>query len=262
MYRDSKVDPVVKYYDETLALSGKSELSWYEKKVITYGGPVLDIACGTGRLSLFFAKKGYLVTAIDNSQGMLSVFQDKLHKHPELRRRISVHRLSMSNFSFPQKFNTILCVDAYFHNLTPLDEKKCLNCVSRHLNPRGRFFFNVHNYDPKFIEMCRESRGEKWTERKKYWINNKKEQIILEQALDIDEDEQLIITLLRFKRYNKKGDFLSLEHSKWMSHYRTQDHYEKLIMEMGLVVENLVGSYENGSVNENSQLIFQIKRAE
>ena len=117
----------------------------------------------------------------------------------------------------------------------------------------------MHNFNPEFIEKCKKSRGNIWTERKRYWIRENSEQIILDQALDIDESKQIIITHLRFNRYNNKGDLLSLETSEWYSHYRTREHYEKIINDSELEVESLVGSYENGPVNENSQLIFQTK---
>jgi 2-polyprenyl-3-methyl-5-hydroxy-6-metoxy-1,4-benzoquinol methylase len=258
MYQDSDKDPVVKYYDETLAISGKSEIGWYNSKVSEFGGPILDLACGTGRISIFFALKGYSLISLDNSAGMIDIFRKKLDMLSELKSNIQIYKSAMSNFSLNQQFNSILCIDAFYHNLTFEDEENCLKCVFNHLTPSGRFLFNVHNINPKFIDACKKFRGKKWTERKKYWIRNKMEQIVLEQALDIDEAKQLIITLLRFKRYNKKDKLLSLEESKWFSHYRTLDHYKKIIAESGLVIENVIGSYENGPVDENSQLIFQI----
>ena len=186
MYRGSEEDPIVKYYDETLGTSGKSEIEWYINKVSEFGGPILDLACGTGRISILFAEKGYQVTSLDSSKGMLQMFYDKLENLPKLKRLISIHNLNMHNFDLDRKFNSILCIDAFFHNLTHEHELGCLTSVAHHLTPEGRFFFNVHNFNPNFIEKCKESRGSIWTERNRYWIRDNTERVVINQSLDID----------------------------------------------------------------------------
>lgn len=85
----------------------------------------------------------------------------------------------MDNFQFDIKFNTILCIDAFFHNLSYKDEINCLNYVFKHLTQNGRFFFNVHNPNEEFLNFFKESKGQKWIERGRYWINNQTERIIL-----------------------------------------------------------------------------------
>ena len=59
MYGSEDLDFVVKYYDDAFGISGENELSWYLAKVNESGGPVLDLACGTGRLTLLFAREGF-----------------------------------------------------------------------------------------------------------------------------------------------------------------------------------------------------------
>ena len=51
---------------------------------IVAGGTVLDIACGTGRHSLFFGERGYRVTAVDRDIGRIgSLAADAAnHEHP------------------------------------------------------------------------------------------------------------------------------------------------------------------------------------
>ena len=51
-------DHAVKYYDEAFGITGESEADWYLSTARTFGGPVLDLACGTGRLVLLLAKGG------------------------------------------------------------------------------------------------------------------------------------------------------------------------------------------------------------
>lgn len=76
MYGSEKTDLVVRYYDLAFGISGETEVAWYLDKAETFGGPVLDLACGTGRLSILLARQGFQVTALDRSEGMLNLFRE------------------------------------------------------------------------------------------------------------------------------------------------------------------------------------------
>src|SRR5919201_795866 len=105
MYGSNKTDLVVKYYDDAFGIGGESEVGWYVSKATTFGGPVLDLACGTGRLSLILAHKGFEVTGIDQSEGMLDQFDRKLQAQPpEIRRRVRVENQSMADFALDRRF--------------------------------------------------------------------------------------------------------------------------------------------------------------
>ncbi|HEX9090987.1 MAG TPA: methyltransferase domain-containing protein, partial [Anaerolineales bacterium] len=99
MYGHKETDLVVKYYDIVFGPSGEDELSWYLEKVRSSGGPVLDLGCGTGRLSILTAKEGYEVTGIDQSEGMLEIFKGKLLKlPPDVHEKICIKNRKMSDF--------------------------------------------------------------------------------------------------------------------------------------------------------------------
>ena len=82
MYGSKRTDLVVKYYDDAFGVSGDTEVGWYLSKAKVFGGPVLDLACGTGRLAFLLAHEGFQITAIDQSAGMLNQFRDKLKAQP------------------------------------------------------------------------------------------------------------------------------------------------------------------------------------
>ena len=143
MYGSDETDLVVKYYDLAFGISGESEVNWYLDKVKNYGGPVLDLACGTGRLAIIIAKEGFEVTAIDSSKGMLHIFEGNLLKSSSsVQDRIKIDHQNMTGFNLDRKFNTIICCDAFFHNQTVEDEILCLKKVAAHLAPKGVFVFN------------------------------------------------------------------------------------------------------------------------
>jgi 2-polyprenyl-3-methyl-5-hydroxy-6-metoxy-1,4-benzoquinol methylase len=262
MYGSHASDPVVKYYDLTLGVSGKHETAWYLDNIHTSGGPVLDLGCGTGRLSLLVAREGFHVTGLDQSPGMLHLFNDKLNQESkEIRKRIQVSRQKMSDFSLDRKFNTIICVDAFFHNTSVDEEIHCLKCVRKHLKPHGRFLFNLPNPNCEFIQKWKDPENQKFEERGRYTLDDESGTILVEQASLCDEFEQTVKTRLRFTRFDAQGNKIDQEESSWVIRYIFKHEAVHLLYRMGFVVKSLVGDYQNGPVKNGSQLIFEVGRA-
>ncbi|MFX1283010.1 MAG: class I SAM-dependent methyltransferase [Promethearchaeota archaeon] len=260
MYGSKTEDPIVKYYDETVGTSGRYEMEWYLTKAHSFGDPILDIACGTGRMSILLAKEGHDVVAFDRSEGMLTRFHEKLSREPiEIKNRVQIFQQNMDNFSFKEKFNTIICVDSFFHNLSEQEALKCLKCVSQHLTSQGRFLFNVPNPNQEFLQKCLESQGKIWNIRNKYPLGNSGKTIKVEDASAADIQAQLIFTKLRFTCFDSEGNIIERTESSWTTRYMYEDQYLTLIEASGLEVELIVGTYQNEPVSPTSQLIFQLK---
>jgi len=258
MYGLEDTDPIVKYYDETVGICGESEINWYLEKVKTYGGPVLDLACGTGRIALLLLQQGYKVWCIDDSEGMLTLFQKKLQNEPvDVQERLTIQKKKMSDFHLTRKFKSIICVDAFFHNLTVKEEIDCLLCVAAHLNPEGRFFFNIPNPNFEFLLKCAGPQGKVYRERKSYPLKSGKV-VLIEEAFNADLLEQTIVTKLCYTKMNK-GVTVETEESQWKIRYLFQYEAVHLLYRCGFEVESIVGDYDNGPVTTSSQLIFQAR---
>ena len=88
-------------------------------KSVEFGGPVLDLACGTGRVSIRLAQGGLRVTAVDQSEGMLEQLRKKLeHEEESVRDLVELTNQEMATFDLGHKYGTIVCADDFFHNLT------------------------------------------------------------------------------------------------------------------------------------------------
>ncbi|MHA2074683.1 MAG: class I SAM-dependent methyltransferase [Candidatus Hodarchaeales archaeon] len=216
---------------------------------------------GTGRIALILAKKGFRIIAFDRSEGMLARFNEKLAKEPtEIKQQIHIVQQEMEKFTFKEKFNTIICVDAFFHNLSEQEALNCLKSVNQHLTPQGRFLFNVPNPNEAFLQKCKASQGKMWTVRHKYTLAKTGTAILVEEAPDADIEKQLIKAKLRFTLLDSKGKMIERTESSWITRYMYQDQYLNLVEKSGLEVENLIGTYQNEPVTPTSQLIFQLTR--
>lgn len=82
------------------------------------GGELLDLACGTGSLSLHLSKRGYTVTAADISQEMLTAAAAKSSK---------VHWLccDMTRLPFAEQFDAVVCALDSINHLPNLNAVQC-----------------------------------------------------------------------------------------------------------------------------------------
>ena len=65
-----------KHYDQ-IHRDADWDLSFWSGQARKYGDPVLELACGTGRVANTLALEGFRVTGIDNAETMLSEVRSK-----------------------------------------------------------------------------------------------------------------------------------------------------------------------------------------
>lgn len=134
------------YYDEVM----KNYFENKQKKVIDSilksnkfsGSSVADIACGTGSVALYFASMGYKTFGLDLSKEMLQIAKDKADEH---NLKIKFSRQDIRNFTLPNKVDLITCnFDSLSYILDTKEMKEVFQSVSKNLNPKGLFIFDLN----------------------------------------------------------------------------------------------------------------------
>lgn len=125
--------------------SKQEDVPFYLDMAKQTGGPVLELACGTGRVLLPLARAGFEVTGIDISQRMIDKLQAKLDKEPrEVQSRVALKCADMRDYRFSQKFKFVFCAfNSFLHLLTTDDQLACLRSVREYLADDGRLAINV-----------------------------------------------------------------------------------------------------------------------
>lgn len=104
---------------------------------------ILEMACGTGSLSYYFAKAGYDLTAFDLSEEMLSIAYNKLINF----NNIELLQLDMREFSFDKKFDSIIATcDSINYIIETSELLKTFKNVYNHLNDKGLFIFDINSH--------------------------------------------------------------------------------------------------------------------
>jgi SAM-dependent methyltransferase len=106
------------------------------------GGPVLDVACGTGRIMLPCLQAGIEVEGLDLSAALLARLREKA---TALGFRPQLYEASMSAFVLPRRYALIMIpFNAFVHNLTTDDQIATLKTCRDHLAPGGLLTFDTY----------------------------------------------------------------------------------------------------------------------
>ncbi len=116
-------------------------LDYYTGLAHAANGPVLDIACGTGRILLPCVQAGVDIEGLDLFEPMLNALRAKaaaLGLAPRL------HRSDMSDFSLSRRFALIVIpFNAFIHNMIQEAQLGCLRRCREHLLPGGELTFDT-----------------------------------------------------------------------------------------------------------------------
>jgi SAM-dependent methyltransferase len=99
------------------------------------GGPVLELGCGTGRVTLDLAERGHRVTGLDADAGLVRELGARARRHGL---RVDAVTADARSFSLPGRFSLVLAPMQVVQLLGGTKgRQRALACVRRHLEPDG-----------------------------------------------------------------------------------------------------------------------------
>ncbi|MBI2900322.1 MAG: class I SAM-dependent methyltransferase [Planctomycetes bacterium] len=130
-----------------------ADLPFYRSLASAAGGPILECGVGTGRVALELARAGHRVHGVDAEPGMLAELEARLRLEPgDVRTRVTFDRADVATMSLGRRFPLVLApFNALGGQLTAESLDGFLRGVRRHLDPGGRFAFDVWNPGPELL---------------------------------------------------------------------------------------------------------------
>jgi SAM-dependent methyltransferase len=145
-------------YDLEEADRSAPRIKFYADLVERTGGPVLELACGTGIVTLPIAERGLQVTGVDLARPML------LHAHGKAGfQHLSIDFIEADarQLHLHKKFACILLTgNAFQAFLRRVDQERLLANVKSHLGPQGTFAFETRN--PSGHDLSNQPDEESW----------------------------------------------------------------------------------------------------
>jgi SAM-dependent methyltransferase len=110
-----------------------ADLPLWEELTEAHGGPVLELGCGTGRVALHLARRGYEVIGIDRDQELLDVLEERAK-----RLELTTLRADARAFDLAQPVGLVLAPTHLLQLLPDRAERaECLRSVAQALRPGG-----------------------------------------------------------------------------------------------------------------------------
>jgi len=219
-----------------------------------HGPRLLELACGTGRLTLPLAREGFAITGLDLSPEMLRIAREKLqHEPPEVQARVRLLQGDMSDFAVGEPADlALLPLSSIFHLHTRAEQVGCLACMRHHLAPGGAAVIDVTPAEM----MANQTVGE---EREyKSGVNPETGKVTRElgRKLSLDKRTQRVTVEHTYIEEDPEGDhrrFVFVDSYTWVR----EEQMRELLAEVGLPKVAVFGSYDFRSPERDSQrMIF------
>jgi ubiquinone/menaquinone biosynthesis C-methylase UbiE len=228
-------DQIAELYDPW-SRSVTEDIEFYVEEAVRAGGPVVELAVGTGRIAVPIAAAGIPVIGVDQSAGMLSVAR----RYAAEQSVENVLDLRVGDLRHPpvdERVHLVICPFRSLLHLPTAEEKlAALRAARSLLVPGGRLVFDVFSPTSDDIE---ETHG-RWLER---------EPGIFERA---DWDEATRTMTLSVKRDDTAATFTL--------HWLSATEWRGLIEAAGFEVEALYGWFDRRPYEEHADTIWLCRR--
>lgn len=137
-------DELARFYDWEHA-DYDPDVPLYQDFARRTGGPILEVACGSGRLMAPLLKLGERVVGVDSSGPMLRRAHDALAA-AGLLRRAGLHEADVRQLALDERFRLVVYgLDSFGLLLSVDDQLAALRAIGRHLVPGGLLVLDVAN---------------------------------------------------------------------------------------------------------------------
>ncbi|MCH7479978.1 MAG: class I SAM-dependent methyltransferase [Chloroflexi bacterium] len=121
----------------------REDIPFWQGLAAQQGGPILELGCGTGRVTLELAGEGHEVYGLDNDADTLAVLQRRLSESD--LPNVAYRQADMTEFSLKSKFPLIILPCNTYSTLSAQQRLVTLECVQKHLAAGGLFAASMLN---------------------------------------------------------------------------------------------------------------------
>ncbi len=215
------------------------------------GQAVLELGCGTGRVTLPIAQAGVEITGVDNAAPMLDVARRKAGDASNPR----WVQADMASFELDQRFGlAIIPFRSFLLLLTVEEQKACLTRIREHLVEGGRLALNIFNPSILYIADWLGDKQGRWLRSqpapdRERWVNRRYDPI----AQELDETRADVLLSDEGAVIQRVERNLRL---RWVYRYEM----EHLLALCGFEVEALYGWFDGAPFEDESNEMVWVAR--
>jgi len=153
-------DAIASFYDPW-SRSVTEDVDFYVERALASGGPVVELAVGTGRIAIPVARAGVRVIGVDSSAAMLAVAREAAEEAGVVE-QLDLRFGDLREPPVNERVPLVICpFRSLLHMETEAEKLRALRAAHTLLEPGGHFVFDVFAPSREDIE---ETNG-RWLER-------------------------------------------------------------------------------------------------
>jgi ubiquinone/menaquinone biosynthesis C-methylase UbiE len=218
-------------------------------------GPIIDLACGTGRATIPLAKEGHILIGVDVHSSMLN---EAKRKAAEQKLKIKWIKQDCSDLNLNLKSKLIFSVgNSFQHFLTNEDQDGFLSSVYRHLDDEGWFIFGTRF--PSVDELLQPQTEEYWKTYTDKTTDNRVD-LYTNSINDPMNQLQQYITIRKYS--NPSGENNKEKRTLITLRYVFPKEMERLLKMNSLQVVNVYGDWKKTALSsESRQMVYICKKS-
>lgn len=255
-------DAIAEWYDEDMGRNNPGhDIQFFRDYARQGTGKVLELGCGTGRITLPLLRDGLEVVAVDSSAKMLEVLEAKARKtlSPDERKRLVIKHANMRDFVSKERFSLILCPFCAFTYLVDrTDQTALLDRVKMHLSDAGVFILD--SFIPKYDVLSKQGPVESFDYERVLDDGTilRRRKIITQNLTDQINDVTRI-----YEFYDRSQRLLKTVRTQERIRYTFKNELEYLLAHNGFDVLHVYGNYHSSpySYGADKMVFVASKRA-
>lgn len=217
----------------------------------TYGDPILELGCGTGRVLLALGMAGYSIHGVDLSQALLSVAQAKIEA-ASLKHKICLYRGDIRDFDLSQKDYAFAFAtsNTLMHCRSQSEQIMCLKTAYRHMRSDGILLIDLFNPDVVALSaisgLC---------ELADMWHDDQENQVIKWSIRSVDIGRQQQETTFIYEEIDAAGRSTRTTCS-FSLRFIWPSEAKLMLEQAGFELLKIWGSFEGGAYDDQSERLI------
>lgn len=212
------------------------------------GGKILELGCGSGRITSQLSATGLDISALDNSPLLIKMFKEKDLTFPQDKLFLG----DMLNYKFPTTYDFAFYSYSTFQYLLSLEEQiTALKHIGKYLNPKGYIAFDLCPY------TCDLPLEQAKTLLYKRYNKDLKKEIAMYTSHQVDKISQITTWNDSYVMHDSQGNREVLHHTLSLKGVRG-DFLELLLQHCGFALIASFGDFDLNEVTADSDNIIYL----
>ncbi|WCK55356.1 class I SAM-dependent methyltransferase [Aneurinibacillus sp. Ricciae_BoGa-3] len=244
------------YYD-IVSTGLEHDVDFYTAMAREANGPILELGCGTGRITIPAVMAGVDIVGLDLSEAMLEKARMKA-KMMKVGNHVAFVQADMRDFTLPQKFAAVIIpYRTFLHLLTVKDQLAALRSIRSHLQEDGILAFNI--FVPSIKHLYEQD--EKSSTRGIYEIPGTEDRLYVWDYTRYDHHQQIAQIIRQYERVGSTGVVVEKVNVPFYIRYMFPVECHHLLKLAGFTVVNRYGDFQRSEFGPDStELIVVAKK--